>query len=367
MSYLKGIDTSKWQSGLVDYAKGKQAGYEFVILRIGYNTTKDPYFESDYARAKAAGMKIGIYYYTTKITEADAVNDANRVLGWLGTKTLDMPIAYDMEEPSIKSASRKDLNSKQYNAFAKVIKEKGFVSMLYTGSSMFNSYFNKDLITDPIWIAKYSINDGKNHGCPNVGKQVAIHQYTSAAVSSDFYTGKLDRNQMMISYEELMNKDSNSTPTSKPDTPTTSTTVLKATSTKKGVQTYLNTYYGNEIKTVLGSKLAVDGIFGSKSKKAVAIALQVELNKLGANLKVDGLFGSGSASAFTKYVGTLKKGSKGIFVTLWQCLLVGLGYNPKGIDGISGNGFVNATNLCLKAYGLSPDSVVNASDINKIL
>ena len=109
-------------------------------------------------------MKIGVYYYTTKTTEADAVKDANRVLGWLGSKNLDMPIAYDMEESSMKSYSRKDLNAKQYNAFAKVVKAKCFVSMLYTGSSMFNSYFNKSLITDPIWIASYGCNDGKNNG-----------------------------------------------------------------------------------------------------------------------------------------------------------------------------------------------------------
>ena len=35
-----GIDTSKWQSGKVDYAKAKQAGIEFVFLRIGYNKTE---------------------------------------------------------------------------------------------------------------------------------------------------------------------------------------------------------------------------------------------------------------------------------------------------------------------------------------
>lgn len=161
---------------------------------------------------------------------------------------------------------------------------------------------------------------------------------------------------------------STSTPT--PTTPTISTQSsipLKVTSTKKDIQTYLNTYYSDAIKAVLGAKLVVDGVFGAKSKKAIAIAIQVELNKLGAGLKVDGLFGSSSATAFTKYVGSLKKGSKGIFVTLWQCLLVGLGYNPNGIDGDAGNGFVSATNLCLKAYGLLGDSIVNGLDINKLL
>lgn len=160
-------------------------------------------------------------------------------------------------------------------------------------------------------------------------------------------------------------------PTSIATTPTTPVTPtiqpLKVTSTKYSVQSYLKKYYGDKYKEVFGEEFKVDGVFGAKSRKMVALAIQVELNKLGANLKIDGDFGSGSTTAFIKFVGTLKKGSKGIFVTLWQCLLVGFGYNPNGIDGDAGNGFVSATNKCLKAYGLSGDSVVNGSDINKIL
>lgn len=330
MGYLKGTDTSKWQSGKVDYAQGKKCGYEFVMLRIGYNTTKDPYFESDYARAKAAGVKIGIYYYATKTTEADAVNDANRVLGWLGSKSLDMPIAYDMEEASMKQASRKDLNAKQYNAFAEVIKAKGFVSMLYTGSSMFNSYFNKSLITDHIWIANYSVNDGQNHGCPNVGKQVAIHQYTSAAVASDFYTGKLDRNQMMISYEELMKKHStNSSANSTNSTTTTTTTNSSST-------TYTHKQFVKDVQTATGAK--VDGVAGKETlsktvtvsktknnKHAVVKAIQKYLNSIGFDCgKVDGIAGAkfdAAVKAFQKANGCVTDGEITAQKTTWKKLL----------------------------------------------
>lgn len=127
----------------------------------------------------------------------------------------------------------------------------------------------------------------------------------------------------------------------------------------KSVQKFLNTYYS--------ASLDVDGKFGKLSKAALAKAFQIELNKLGAGIAVDGSFGSASQKAFETKVGSLKKYSKGIFVTLWQCLLVGLGYDPRGIDGNAGGGFVSATNLCLKANGLTADSEVNGSDINKLL
>lgn len=150
-------------------------------------------------------------------------------------------------------------------------------------------------------------------------------------------------------------------------TTTSKTQPLTVASNIADIQTYLNTYYKDEIVDVLGKTLKVDGLSGANTRKGLAIAFQVELNKLGAELKVDGDFGSGSSKAFTKYVGTLKSGSRGIFVTLWQCTVVCYGYNPKGIDGKFGSGCGAATNSLFKAKGVSQDSVVNGSDVAKVL
>ena len=316
--FMKGIDVSKYQTS-INFKDAKASGYEFVIMRIGYNQTKDPYFESHYANAKAAGMKIGIYFYATSLTEDEARNDANRVLSWLGNKTLDMPIAYDMEEAKMKTSARKDLNSKQYNAFASIIKSKGFVSMLYTGSSMFNSYFNKSMILDPLWIANYSKNDGKNYGCPNVGKQVAIHQYTSAAIANDFYTAKLDRNQMMVTYEELMKISSNK-PSNVPTIPST---------------TYTKTQCVKDIQTLLGG-LTVDGLCGSKT-----------LNKLPTLSKV--------------------RNPKHKIVKPVQRYLNALGYDCGQPDGVAGTKFHNAVVKFQKANGLVADGIIGKNTWKKLI
>jgi len=144
-------------------------------------------------------------------------------------------------------------------------------------------------------------------------------------------------------------------------------TDLNVQSDIASIQRYLNNNYSTLIRKVNGNVLTVDGMFGAKSKKALACAFQCELKALGAKITVDGDFGNKSQVAFYDYVGELKKGSKGIFVTLWQCLLVGLGYNPKGIDGIAGNGFVSASNQLFKATNLSQDSSVSGVDINALL
>ena len=230
-----------------------------------------------------------------------------------------MPIAYDMEESSMKSASRKDLNVKQYNAFANVIKSKGFVPILYTGEYMFNAYFNKDLLTDHIWIAKYGKNDGDNNGLPNVGKQVAIHQYTSAAISTDFYTEKLDRNNMLISYEELMKKTS-----------------INNTASESVSSTYTHKQFVKDVQLAIGAK--VDGIAGketlsktvtvSKTKNnrhAVVKAIQKYLNSIGYNCGVvDGIAGvkfDSALKSFQKTNGCVVDGEATAQKTTWKKLL----------------------------------------------
>lgn len=189
---ILGLDTSKWQNSKVDYAKAKEEGVEFVILRIGYNKTKDKCFETDYAKAIAAGLKVGVYFYTISTTTAEAVADATRVLGWLNNRHLDYPVGYDIEDAVHKGSGRKVLNSEMYNAFRRKIEDNGHYNcMLYTGEYFYNNYFDKIAITDELWIAKYSNRQ------PNVGRDISIWQFTSDHIDSSYYKGKLDRNYLL--------------------------------------------------------------------------------------------------------------------------------------------------------------------------
>ena len=61
---IKGIDVSE-HNGIIDFAKVKNAGYKFVIIRLGWignknNHTLDKNFKTNYFNAKYAGLKIRI-------------------------------------------------------------------------------------------------------------------------------------------------------------------------------------------------------------------------------------------------------------------------------------------------------------------
>lgn len=268
---IKGIDTSKWQGSKVDYAEALKAGYKFVFLRIGYNTTKDKCFETDYANAKKAGMKVGVYFYTLSQTETQAIADATRVLGWLNGRELDLPVVYDIEDAKQKSASRKIANSEMYNAFSAKITTK-YECMLYTGQYFFNTYFDASKITDRLWIARYSDNK------PITDKPASIWQYTSSADKSDFYTKALDRNYLLTDYWGIGN-----------------TEVIEGNPYAVPTRNLKRTYpmmSGNDVKWLQwelnqkGYGLTVDGKFGNDTKKAVRDY------QLQHGLKVDGIVGS---------------------------------------------------------------------------
>lgn len=131
----------------------------------------------------------------------------------------------------------------------------------------------------------------------------------------------------------------------------TSVSKLKVDSNVKAVQTWLNTYYN--------SGLAVDGSYGSKTKSALVKAWQKEVG----GLEIDGKFGPKSQAKAS--ANNIKKGSKGILVTIWQAFLVCKGYNPNGIDGSFGNGCHKATVAFQKANKLTTDGIVGKGTLAK--
>ena len=98
-----GIDVSSWQSN-IDFNKVKKAGVEFVMIRIGFGHNKkgeliiDKYFKNNIKNAKAAGLKVGIYFYSYANTNDKAKEQVHWIVKKLNGEKLDLPIAFDWED-----------------------------------------------------------------------------------------------------------------------------------------------------------------------------------------------------------------------------------------------------------------------------
>ena len=157
-----GIDISKWQ-GNIDFKAVKDAGIEFVIMRIGSQRSPDEEISMDvkfkeyYKAVKDNGLKLGVYVYNTSISPEDGIKTAKWVMKELNGDKLDFPIAYDWENWTNFMDYKISLHtlSESYLAFEKELKDNGYDAMLYSSKyyleNVWSNYENSK-----IWLAHYT-------------------------------------------------------------------------------------------------------------------------------------------------------------------------------------------------------------------
>ena len=157
-----GIDVSKWQ-GNVDFKAVKDAGIEFVIMRIGSqrdpseDISMDVKFKEYYKAAKEVGLSIGVYVYNTAISKEDGIKTARWVMKELNGDKLDFPIAYDFESWTNFMDYKISLHtlSEAYKAFEKELQNNGYDAMLY-GSKFYLENVWIGYENSKVWLAHYT-------------------------------------------------------------------------------------------------------------------------------------------------------------------------------------------------------------------
>ncbi len=162
--YAIGIDVSVYQ-GEINWQQVRDAGVEFVFIRVGNRGTtvgklyEDEMAQQYYAEAKAAGLKIGAYFYSQAVTPKEAEEEAWFVLQSIANWDLDLPVAYDWEwggEDSRTDGLDPQMLTQCCLSFCNIIENAGLKPMLY-----FNSYQGleqmglEQLQEYPFWLAMY--------------------------------------------------------------------------------------------------------------------------------------------------------------------------------------------------------------------
>lgn len=157
-----GIDVSRWQEN-IDFQSVKNAGIEFVIMRMGINSdidkdiSMDSYFRQNIEGAKNAGLKVGVYVYSAATSIDKALEHARWTVDALAGERLDFPIAFDWENWSKfrkYGISIHDLDE-TFNAFASELKRNGYDSMLYSSKFYLENIWQNKMNL-PVWLAHYT-------------------------------------------------------------------------------------------------------------------------------------------------------------------------------------------------------------------
>lgn len=204
------IDVSRWQGKIKmeGWQAIKGAGYKGVMLRACGNSADgkpgkayiDKTFENNYANAKAAGLDIGVYYYTKAVSEAEADKELAVLRQALRGKELTMPVAVDMENAVLTALKPKDLtNLAAYHL--EQIEKMGFFAQLYTYTSYANRFLEMERLAGrwDIWLADYT---GKT---PKVSFKYNAHQHSSEG-SVPGINGPVDLDVTMVNYPRIIRK-----------------------------------------------------------------------------------------------------------------------------------------------------------------
>ncbi len=229
---VDGLDVSIYQKQ-IDWEKAKADGIDFAIVRVagrGYGSAgkmyTDDVFITNLRNAKAAGVMVGVYFFSQAITELEAKAEAEFTARTLaaagyGPKDLDMPLFMDYEFSGgsagrlTKARLTKSAATRVAAAFCEEVIRLGYKPGIYANLNFLNNTIDGATLGKkyPIWIAQYYTtcnytNDyvwwqyssggkvsGVNHSndCnfwyidPN--PRSTVGQNTSAPVETDPFTG----------------------------------------------------------------------------------------------------------------------------------------------------------------------------------
>ena len=161
----RGIDVSVYQ-GDIDWNAVKNSGIDFVIIRVGFrgntqgNLYEDSKFRTNISGATAAGLKVGVYFVTQAVNEAEAVEEASMVIGLVKNYSISYPIFIDTEgaggngrADKIDKATRTAV----CKAFCQTIANSGYTAGVYASKSWWTNNIDYNQLNGyRVWLAQYA-------------------------------------------------------------------------------------------------------------------------------------------------------------------------------------------------------------------
>lgn len=376
------LDISKYQTSL-NYNQ-VAGGIDGVIIRIGYRAygtsgtlCTDPYFNTHY-NGLAGKTKIGFYWFSTAISEAEAIEEANYCHKLLAGKQCDFPVYFDSEMSNSSHTGRSDNLSKANRtrfcvAWCNRMRELGYRAGVYASDSWFSSHLDLAQMYSggySLWVAKYS------SAAPKIVSKYDAWQYTSSGTVSG-YSGRVDLSHF---YNDVAGW-SGPTPTPTPtpsEKPVVAQPTLKSGSTGQQV-----VYLQQDLNYIMSSGLATDGSFGNLTLNA----LKAFQTKYG--LTADGIYGTQSYNKMNELIngssGTIDINTLSISINPTTAAYTGSPITPTVlISGLTlntdytvsysnnvnpGTGYANIvgignyTGSCTKSFVIMPP-VIEPIDIN---
>lgn len=196
---VMGIDISK-HNGNIDWNAVKNSGVQYVILRCGYRGSasgvlvEDQKFKSNIQGATAAGLKVGIYFFSQAVNEVEAVEEASMTLSLIKNYKITYPVYIDVESANGRADGiSKAARTSVINAFCQTIRNSGYTPGLYANKNWLTEKINTGALGGcKIWLAQYV-------AAPTYGGRYEMWQYSSRGSIAGI-KGNVDLNVSYMGY-----------------------------------------------------------------------------------------------------------------------------------------------------------------------
>ena len=228
----KGIDISEANhldkelntySITLDWEAIKAEGIEYVILKAGSTVRTENgvtkggisrTFLDDYNAAKAAGLDVGVYFYTYAKNVEQIKKDAELLLTIIDGMKFEYPIYLDLEDESIKDLGASVLTEMCMEFFS-ILQEKGYYTGLYVNHNWLYNILQTEKMLDlfEVWYArhyydlKYDSIPLDNQCAWNVdvfGEHLGMWQYTAKGELASVPEIPIDFNYSYKDYPKLI-------------------------------------------------------------------------------------------------------------------------------------------------------------------
>lgn len=212
------MDVSRWQKR-IDWDKVKASGLvSGVMLRALGNSAKDapskpyidPYFARNYAECQRLGIPCGVYYYCKAVNTAEADAELALLRKVLTGKTLQLPVAVDIEDTYVQAPLDKQTLTDIAAHALGTVERWGFYALLYVGLNFAQTELYMGgvaLRKFDVWLARYPRDKSKTkpEDKPTTDFAFGMWQYTSTA-SVPGVSGNVDLSHAYKDYAKIIAK-----------------------------------------------------------------------------------------------------------------------------------------------------------------
>jgi len=245
---MVGIDVSSWNQE-IDWAKVKEAGVEFAMVRMFHHISNTPNYELDeqfvrnVTEAQKYGIQLGVYFFSYAQTLDAITTEANMVVNELKKYpgVFSFPIVFDAEtgdttdDPNVEGNDIYDIAAFAGDAaktFCDILAANGYYPMVYSYTWYFKNTIGLANVKDyDLWLASWpkesdgttqiyqdttpadagSIDHSLRDSLSPYDSNVTMWQYTGAGACDGIYYGdggsaNVDLNVSYVDYPSIIIK-----------------------------------------------------------------------------------------------------------------------------------------------------------------